>query len=67
MNIRLAVVVLALATVCPALVSAQAVSGDLVGIVSDATGAGVPQAIVTAINDATGVKTTACQGKVEMS
>jgi len=51
--------VLALATAFPALLSAQAVSGDLVGIVTDATGAGVPQATVTATNDATGVRTTA--------
>src|ERR1700682_4764208 len=58
MNIRLAVVLMALAALLPALVSAQAVSGDLVGIVSDATGAGVPQTTVTATNDATGLKTT---------
>ena len=39
-------------------VNAQAVSGDLVGIVTDATGAGIPNATVTAANGATGVKYT---------
>ena len=36
----------------------QAVSGDLVGSLFDASGAGIPNATVTAQNDATGVKTT---------
>lgn len=57
MNIRL-VFLWALCVVFPALLNAQAVSGDLVGVVTDATGAGVPQATLTATNDATGVKTT---------
>ena len=59
MNARFAVVLLALAAVFPAALSAQAISGDLVGTITDATGAAVPQATVTATNDATGVKATA--------
>jgi hypothetical protein len=38
---------------------AQAISGDLVGTVADATGAVVPNATVTAVNAATSVRTTA--------
>src|SRR5580704_10125034 len=38
---------------------AQAISGDLVGTVADATGAVVPNATVTAINAATSIRTTA--------
>src|SRR5260370_4829440 len=36
----------------------QAISGDVVGTVFDATGAGVPSATVTAENQQTGVKTS---------
>jgi len=54
-----AAVLLAAAAVFPELLRAQAVSGDLVGIVTDATGAAVPNATVVATNDATGVKTAA--------
>ena len=39
--------------------SAQAISGDLVGIVADATGAVVPNATVTAVNAATSIRATA--------
>ncbi len=38
---------------------AQAISGDLVGTVADATGAVVPNATVTAVNAATGVRAAA--------
>jgi hypothetical protein len=38
---------------------AQAISGDLTGAVLDVSGAAVPDATVVALNDATGVKTTA--------
>ena len=38
---------------------AQAISGDVVGTVADATGAVVPNATVTAVNSATSVRTTA--------
>jgi len=38
---------------------AQAISGDLVGTVTDASGAVVPNATVTATNVATGVRATA--------
>jgi hypothetical protein len=41
----------------PTPLSAQAVSGDLTGAVLDATGAAIPNAAVTAQNQATGVKT----------
>src|SRR5579883_543001 len=37
---------------------AQAISGDLVGTVVDASGAAVPNATVDAINTGTGVKST---------
>src|SRR5260370_39305753 len=40
-------------------VYAQAISGDLVGTVADASGAVVPNATVTAINAATSARTTA--------
>ena len=40
-------------------VYAQAVSGDLVGTVADATGAVVPNATVTAVNAATGIRAAA--------
>ena len=36
----------------------QVISGDLVGTVTDASGAAIPNVTVTATNDATGVKTT---------
>ena len=49
----------AIAIAFPALLPAQAVSGDLVGIVTDATGAAIANATIIATNDATGVKTTA--------
>src|SRR5271170_7994127 len=38
---------------------AQANSGDLTGTVLDTSGAAIPNAIVTALNDETGVKTAA--------
>ena len=38
---------------------AQAISGDLTGTVLDTSGAAIPNATVTAVNDETGVKTTA--------
>ena len=42
----------------PALLPGQAISGDLVGAISDATGAMIPNVTITATNDATGVKIT---------
>ncbi|MBZ5590830.1 MAG: carboxypeptidase regulatory-like domain-containing protein [Acidobacteriia bacterium] len=47
------------AALSPSRLHAQAISGDLVGSVTDATGAAIPNATVTATNDGTGVKTTA--------
>ncbi|MGA7413741.1 MAG: carboxypeptidase regulatory-like domain-containing protein, partial [Bryobacteraceae bacterium] len=41
---------------------AQAISGDLTGSVLDASGGAIPNANVTAVNDATGVRTTAQTG-----
>src|SRR5580658_2971073 len=38
---------------------AQAISGDLVGTIADATGAVIPNATVTAVNTATSVRATA--------
>ena len=37
----------------------QAISGDLTGTVFDSSGAAIPNATVVALDDATGVKTTA--------
>jgi hypothetical protein len=48
----------------PALVSAQSVSGDLVGTIYDATGANVPGASVVATNVATGVQTSTTSSSV---
>jgi hypothetical protein len=45
--------------VCPSIVRAQAISGDVTGTVLDSSGAAIPGATVMALNDATGVKTTA--------
>ncbi len=52
-----AVILLILASLSATLFG-QAVSGDLVGSLFDASGAGIPNATVTAQNEATGVKTT---------
>src|SRR5277367_5433735 len=46
----------------PAFVRAQAISGDLTGAVLDASGAAIPNADVTAVNDATGVKASVQTG-----
>jgi hypothetical protein len=46
-------------TLFSAKLQAQAISGDLVGTVTDATGAIVPNATVTATNNATNVKSSA--------
>jgi hypothetical protein len=43
----------------PGFVHAQATSGDLTGTVLDASGAAIPNAVVVALDDATGVKSTA--------
>lgn len=58
-SLLLGALLLAIFAVCPSLLHAQAVSGDLVGGVSDPMGAMIPMATVTAQNDATGVKYTA--------
>src|SRR5580704_18129222 len=50
---------LSLAIACSGRLVARAISGDVVGAVTDASGAGIPQATVSMTNDATGVKTTA--------
>ncbi|HEX2331052.1 MAG TPA: TonB-dependent receptor, partial [Candidatus Angelobacter sp.] len=42
----------------PTLAHGQAISGDLLGVVSDSSGAVIPNATVTATNNATGVKVT---------
>ena len=49
---------------------AQAISGDLVGSVTDASGAAIPNATVTATNTGTGVKdagTTSGRGEYRIS
>jgi hypothetical protein len=46
----------------PASLSAQATSGDLTGTISDPSGAVVPNASVSAVNEATGIKTAATSG-----
>ncbi len=43
----------------PGYIRAQAISGDVTGTVLDASGAAIPAATVVAVNDATGVRTTA--------
>ena len=48
-----------LAFAFPGRLAAQAISGDVVGVVTDASGAGVPGASISMTNDATGVKATA--------
>src|SRR5689334_4277339 len=42
-----------------ALVFGQAISGDLVGTIQDASGAGIPGASVSVVNDATNIRTMA--------
>ena len=42
-----------------ALAFGQAISGDLVGTIQDASGAGVPNASVSIVNDATNIKSAA--------
>lgn len=49
----------AMIAIGPVPLQAQSVNGDLVGTVFDATGAGVPNATVTATNTATNIKRTA--------
>src|SRR5215470_14718264 len=49
---------LALAATLASLGRAQVISGDIVGAVSDKSGAGIPNATITAENIATGIKTT---------
>ncbi len=56
---RLLLVVVLCLLICPSVVRAQAISGDVTGTVVDSSGAAIPGATVTAANDATGVKTTA--------
>ncbi len=48
--------ILALATMLPSQLNAQAISGDVVGTVLDKTGAAVPGATVEAVSTTTGVK-----------
>ena len=56
-NLRLlGLIVLALAACLGSF--AQSVSGDLAGTIYDASGATIPNATITAKNDATGVETT---------
>ncbi|HEY6393063.1 MAG TPA: carboxypeptidase regulatory-like domain-containing protein, partial [Bryobacteraceae bacterium] len=55
----LAVAFVAVLTLAAGIASAQAISGDVIGTVVDATGAAVPSATVTVENVATGVKANA--------
>src|SRR5882757_6398655 len=54
-----AIALLAALTLVTSTANAQAISGDVIGTVVDATGAAVPSAIVTVENIATGVKANA--------
>ena len=56
-NLRVMAVVIG-ALCLPTFSFAQLTSGDLTGIVSDASGAAIPNATVEAVNTATGVRTT---------
>ncbi|MBV8729653.1 MAG: TonB-dependent receptor [Acidobacteriia bacterium] len=55
--LRASLLVVFLSSLCSRL-QAQAISGDLVGVTTDSTGAGIPNATVTATNTATNVKST---------
>jgi hypothetical protein len=57
-SLALALAVVAIVTSVPVRLEAQAVSGDLTGKVTDASGAVVPNATVEAVNLATGQKIT---------
>lgn len=50
---------LALFLGCSTLVFSQAISGDLVGTIQDPSGAGVSNAVVAIVNDATNIKSSA--------
>lgn len=52
----LSLMVLALGTILPSQLNAQAISGDVVGTILDKTGAAVPSATVEAVSTTTGVK-----------
>ncbi|HYL37885.1 MAG TPA: carboxypeptidase regulatory-like domain-containing protein [Bryobacteraceae bacterium] len=54
----IAATLVGIAVLFPAMLPAQAVSGDVVGVVTDVTGGVVAKATVTATNDATQVKST---------
>src|SRR3712207_3445969 len=47
----------------PLYLAAQAISGDLTGTVLDPAGAGIPNAKVEAVNDATGITATTTTGQ----
>src|SRR5690242_5471777 len=55
---RLSVLVLLTLLAVPLYLSGQAISGDLTGSILDPAGAGIPNAKVEAVNDATGVTAT---------
>jgi len=52
----------AIAFAIPSVLPGQAISGDLVGTIQDASGAGVPNAVVEALNPATNLKSSAKAG-----
>ncbi|HEX4748672.1 MAG TPA: carboxypeptidase regulatory-like domain-containing protein [Bryobacteraceae bacterium] len=54
-----AIILAVLISLYPPALQAQAISGDVTGSILDSTGAAVPGATITAVNDATGVKTIA--------
>ena len=58
LSAMLAIGFFATTSIAPVRLEAQATSGDLVGTVTDASGAVVPNATVEATNNATGVKST---------
>jgi hypothetical protein len=62
MRIGVTLTLLLLMAFCPTSMFGQANSGDITGMVSDSSGAVIPNATVTALNEDTGIRTTTSTG-----